>query len=105
MNDCIFCKIIKKQAPSTIVYEDEDCIAFKSIQPKADIHILIIPKQHIVSLLDMTSDMQLLIGKLMLNTNKIAKNLNLDGYKVHINNGIKGWQEVFHLHIHLLANL
>jgi histidine triad (HIT) family protein len=105
MEKCIFCKIINKNLNSTIIYEDDVCIAFKDIYPKADIHILIVPKKHIISMLEIDSTNQDLIGQLMVNVNKIAKQLNLEGYKVNINNGVKGGQEVFHLHIHLLANL
>ncbi len=104
MTNCIFCKIINKELNSTIIYEDDDCIAFKDIYPKADVHILIIPRKHIVSMLEIDTIDSDLMGKLMVNVNKIAKQLNLEGYKVHINTGLKGGQEVFHLHIHLLAN-
>jgi histidine triad (HIT) family protein len=104
MDNCIFCKIIEKQIPSNIVYENDNCIAFKDIHPKADVHILVIPKKHIVSLLDIDDSMQMELGQLMLNVSKVAKQLKLDGYKVNINNGIKGGQEIFHLHVHLLAN-
>lgn len=105
MENCIFCKIVNKELNSSIIYEDDICIAFKDLYPKADIHVLIIPKEHIASMLEIETNHVNLMGKLMVNVNKIAKQLNLEGYKVHINSGIKGGQEVFHLHIHLLANV
>ena len=104
MHNCIFCKIINKKIKSTIVYEDDEIIAFHDLFPKADIHILIIPKLHIESMLTLDSSHIHLMGQLMVKTNQIAVNLGLDGYKININNGEKGGQEIPHLHLHLLAN-
>ncbi len=105
MTDCLFCKIANKTINATIVYEDNEIIAFHDIHPKADIHILIIPKIHIESMLHTDNSHVEIIGKIMLKTNEIAKNMGLEaGYKISIHTGIKGGQEVPHLHIHLLGN-
>jgi len=104
MSNCIFCKIIDKSIAAKIVYEDNDIIAFNDIHPKADIHYLIIPKVHIESMLHLESKHTELMGKIMLKTNMIAQEAGLLGYKININTGVKGGQEVFHLHLHLLGN-
>ena len=105
MEDCIFCKIIKKEMPASIVYEDEEIIAFKDIQPAAPIHILIIPKKHITSLAELKSEDEILIGKIYTTINKIAQDQGIKekGYRVIVNCGEDGGQEVMHLHFHLLA--
>jgi histidine triad (HIT) family protein len=105
MTECIFCKIIKKQIPAKIMYEDEQMLAFYDINPKADIHFLIIPKEHIDSMLQLKDMHQQLIGLIMLKANELAIKLGLDGYKVQVNVGISGGQEVFHLHVHVLGNI
>jgi histidine triad (HIT) family protein len=104
MSNCIFCKIINKIIPATIVYEDDDLIAFYDAYPKARVHFLIIPKAHIESMLQLDESHKNLIGNLMIKANKIAKNLGLDGYKVRVNTGVSGGQEVFHLHVHILGD-
>ena len=105
MDDCIFCKIIKKEMPAEIVYEDSQIIAFKDIQPAAPIHILVIPKKHIPSLVELKKEDEILIGKIYSVINIIANNQGIDkkGYRVIVNCGIDGGQEVGHLHFHLLA--
>ena len=105
MEDCIFCKIIKKEIPSSIVYEDNEIIAFKDIHPVAPIHILVIPKKHIESLIDIDKEDELLIGKIYAVINKIAKQEKIDekGFRVVVNCGEDGGQEVKHLHYHLLG--
>ncbi|MFN8769990.1 MAG: histidine triad nucleotide-binding protein [Neisseriaceae bacterium] len=104
MNDCIFCKIINRTIPAKIVYEDDEMVAFHDIQPKADIHYLIIPKLHIESMLKLEDKHSNLLGNILVKINKIALDHKLEGYKLTIHTGEKGGQEVFHLHIHLLAN-
>ncbi len=104
MLECIFCKIVNKSIPAKIIYESEEVLAFYDITPKAPVHFLVIPKQHIESMLELTDQHQMLIGKLMVKANSIAKSLGLEGYKTHINTGITGGQEVFHLHIHILGS-
>ncbi len=105
MEDCIFCKIIKGQIPSTIVYEDSDIIAFRDVDPQAPVHILVIPKKHISSLIDLKEEDELLIGKIYTVINKIAKKeeINEDGFRVIVNCGENGGQEVKHLHFHILG--
>lgn len=105
MNDCLFCKIIKGDIPSDKVYEDEEILAFKDINPAAPIHILVIPKKHISSLIDIEPEDEMLIGKIYSVINKIAEQQGVkeNGYRVIVNCGEDGGQEVMHLHFHLLA--
>ena len=101
--DCIFCKIANKEAPADIVYEDDRFVAFKDIEPKAPIHLLIIPKKHIPSINHLTREDQELMGEMIMLAQKIAKDSNLKGYKLLINVGREGGQVIDHLHLHLLA--
>lgn len=105
MEDCIFCKIIKKEVPADIVYEDDEIIAFKDIQPAAPIHILVIPKKHIPSLVELEKEDEHLIGRIYTIINQIAQSQGIikRGYRVIVNCGSDGGQEVGHLHFHLLA--
>ena len=105
MEDCLFCKIIKGEIPSEKVYEDEDILAFNDINPIAPVHVLVIPKKHITSLAHMQEGDEELIGKIYKVINKIAeeKGVKEDGYRVVVNCGENGGQEVMHLHFHLLA--
>lgn len=105
MEDCIFCKIIKGEIPSEKVYEDEEILAFKDINPAAPIHILVIPKKHIDSLLKFEEQDYVLVGKIQKVINKLAKELNIEeeGFRVIVNCGKDAGQEVMHLHYHLLA--
>ena len=105
MNDCIFCRIIKKEIPSSIVYEDDDILAFRDINPAAPVHILVIPKKHISSLIDLSKEDELLVGKIYTVINKIAKRegINEKGFRVIVNCGEDGGQEVKHLHFHVLG--
>lgn len=108
MTDCIFCKIIEGSIPCTKVYEDEWVFAFKDIQPKAEVHVLVIPKQHIERLDHLDNSHAELIAHMMLILPQLAKSQGLDtGFRTIINTGPGGGQEVGHLHIHLLggANL
>lgn len=105
MNDCLFCKIIKGEIPSNKVYEDDEILAFYDINPAAPIHILVIPKKHIDSLAKIEKEDELLIGKIYVVINKIAeeKGFKEEGYRVIVNCGKNGGQEVMHLHFHVLA--
>jgi len=105
MTNCIFCDIATKKAPADILYEDEDCLVIKTIQPLAPLHLLIIPKRHIESLNQLTEADAELAGHLLLVAKKTAKDLGIaeKGYRVAINTGRGGGQTVFHLHVHLLA--
>ena len=103
--DCIFCKIANKEIPSTIVYEDEDVIAFRDLNPEAPVHILVIPKKHIASLNAATAEDQQLLGKVLLTIQKIAAEQGIaeKGYRVVTNCGEQGGQTVMHLHFHLMG--
>ena len=105
MDDCVFCKIIKGEIPSEKVYEDEEVIAFKDINPAAPIHILVIPKKHIATLLDVTEEDSYLISKIFVAINKIAKQIGIEenGFRIIANCGKDSGQEVMHIHFHLLA--
>lgn len=103
--DCLFCKIIKKEMPAEIIYEDDDFISFKDINPIAPIHFLIIPKKHIASVNHLESEDKELVGKLFLTAKKIAREQGLSdqGYRLVFNVGKNAGQVVDHLHLHLLG--
>ena len=101
--DCLFCKIINKELPSDIVYEDNKVIAFKDMHPKAPVHLLILPKKHIPSVDHLEIGDKTLMGELILTAQKIVKEKNLKGYKLVINVGRNGGQLLDHLHLHLLS--
>lgn len=105
MEDCIFCKIIKGEIPSEKVYEDDEILAFKDIQPTAPIHILVIPKKHITNLMEIAPEDSALMGKIVEAMQKVAKQLGVDekGFRIISNCGPDSGQEVMHLHFHLLA--
>ena len=104
MEDCIFCKIIKGEIPSNKVYEDDEILAFKDINPMAPVHILIVPKKHIESANDIEEEDEKVIGRIFTVIKKLAKEHNLEnGYRIVNNCGEDGGQEVKHLHFHLLG--
>ncbi len=105
MEDCIFCKIIKKEIPSNIVYEDSEIVAFRDINPVAPVHILVIPKKHISSLIDLKAEDEIIIGKIYTVINKIVEQEGIKekGFRVVVNCGEDGGQEVKHLHFHILG--
>lgn len=104
MSDCIFCKIVDKTIPASVVYEDEHMLCFKDINPAAPVHLLLIPKEHFDSLAHAQEHHETLLGKMMLKVPQIAREHGLaDGFKTQINTGKGGGQEVFHLHIHILG--
>jgi histidine triad (HIT) family protein len=102
---CIFCKIVNKEIASNIVYEDEKVVAFYDINPQAPYHILVVPKKHISTLLEVTEEDKELIGHIYLVINKIAKDIGFDerGYRVVVNCKEEAGQTIFHLHFHVLA--
>jgi len=105
MSETIFSKIIRREIPADIVYEDDLCLAFRDIAPVAPTHILVIPKKPIVKIDDAQSEDQLLLGHLLLTVKKVAAEANLNnGYRVVINNGNHGGQTVDHLHLHILGD-
>ena len=105
MQDCIFCKIKNKEIPSSIVYEDDEIIAFRDIHPVTPVHILVIPKKHITSLANLEKEDEAVVGKIYGVINKIAKQEGIleKGFRVIVNCGEDGGQEVQHLHFHLLG--
>ena len=104
MSDCLFCKIVAGDIPSNTVYEDDQIIVFKDINPRAAVHLLAIPKIHIDSLDELTNEHQTLIGHIMLQLPQLAQAQGLDnGFRTIINTGPDGGQEVGHLHIHILG--
>ena len=104
MSDCIFCKIVAGQIPSSKVYEDDEVLVFNDIHPFARVHFLIIPKVHIATLYDCTSDHQALLGRMLLLAPRLAKEQGLDaGFKTLVNTGRGGGQEVFHIHVHVFG--
>ena len=104
-NDCLFCKIVEKKIPADIVYESEDIIAFKDIEPKAPIHCLIIPKKHISTINDIVGSNSNIIGLMYEAAAQLARTLNVDkdGYRVVMNCNSNGGQTVYHIHLHFLA--
>ncbi|MGC9513233.1 MAG: histidine triad nucleotide-binding protein [Fidelibacterota bacterium] len=104
MTDCLFCKIIRGEIPSTKVYENEDVLAFRDINPQAPEHILIIPKIHINRVENLSDDQSEMVGKLVIAAKNIARQLGIhNGYRLVFNNGPQAGQEVEHIHLHLLA--
>ncbi|KKQ50892.1 MAG: HIT-like protein [Parcubacteria group bacterium GW2011_GWD2_38_11] len=103
--DCIFCKIIEKKIDAKIVFENKEIIAFKDIHPLAPVHILIIPKKHIVSINDVNVEDAKLLGDMIIAARNIAKDLDIaeNGYKLLFRTGKHGGQEVDHIHLHLIG--
>ena len=104
MSDTLFQKIIDKELPADVVYEDDLCLAFKDINPVAPTHILIIPKKQIEKISDSNQEDKELLGHLFLVAGNIARDLGIeDAFRLVVNNGAGAQQTVFHLHIHLIA--
>jgi histidine triad (HIT) family protein len=102
--DCIFCQIINKEKNADIVYEDDKCVAFKDINPKARVHLLIVPRKHIPKISDMEAGDEKLIGHLIKTAKDLAKQNNCESYKLLFNVGENAGQMVFHVHLHLMGN-
>ena len=105
MSDCLFCKIINREIPADIVYEDDLVLAFSDINPQAPNHILIIPKKHIAKVSDLKEEDAHLIAQMVMAANKIVEEEGLTdkGYRIVLNCGKDAGQEVFHIHMHLLS--
>jgi histidine triad (HIT) family protein len=103
--ECLFCKIAAHEMPAKIVYEDELCVALEDITPKAPVHLLVIPRKHIISLNDELEEDKLLLGHLLTVVGKMARQQEIDGsgYRTVINTNKEAGQSVFHLHIHILG--
>lgn len=102
--DCLFCKIIKGDIPSKLIYEDDQVYAFHDIDPKAPIHFLVIPKKHIATLNDLQVEDELLVGHMLFTAQCLAKELGCqEGFRVVINCNELGGQTVYHIHMHVLG--
>ncbi|MFC1567056.1 histidine triad nucleotide-binding protein [bacterium] len=104
-HDCIFCKIVNKEIPAQLLYEDDNIIAFNDIDPKAPIHILIIPKKHIQKVSEVNIDDKDLLSSMIFIANKLAKEKSIDesGFRLVLNCGSDGGQAVDHVHLHLFG--
>jgi histidine triad (HIT) family protein len=102
---CIFCKITAGEIPSTLVFEDDICVAFNDLDPQAPTHILIVPREHIESLDTASEEHKSILGHLLLSAAEIARGKGFaeDGFRVVINTNSAGGQTIFHVHVHLLA--
>ena len=105
MSDCVFCRIAAHEVPATIIHEDEHCVVFRDIEPQAPIHLLVIPRKHIISLNDDLKDEKELLGHLLAVAGRMAKEQGVDGtgFRTVINTNAEAGQSVFHLHIHILG--
>ena len=105
MENCVFCSIIEKKVPADFLYEDEDFVVIRDIHPVAPLHLLVIPRRHIVSINELEESDVELAGRLLLTAKRIARGQlgNDRGYRLVINTGAEGGQTVFHLHLHILA--
>jgi len=104
MSETIFTKIINREIPADIVYEDDLCLAFRDINPRAPIHLLVIPKKPLATLADVGTDDQEMLGHLLVVANIVAEKEGVsDAFRLVLNNGAGAGQEVFHLHLHVLA--
>ena len=100
----IFGKIIRREIPADIVYEDESCLAFRDLNPQAPTHVLLVPKKEIARLADAQPEDRALLGHLLLAAGRIARELGIeDAFRVVVNNGAGAGQSVFHMHLHILA--
>ena len=102
-DDCLFCRIVRKDIPATLVAEDEHCVAFRDINPQAPVHILIVPRAHVASLNEATDPAML--GRLSLKAAELAKREGIaeTGYRTVVNTNAAAGQTVFHIHLHLLG--
>ena len=106
MSDCIFCKIAAKEIPSTLVYEDDQCVAFNDLEPQAPVHVLVIPKRHVESVFALREEDKALVAHILVDViPKLAKELGVaeKGFRVVASTGDEGGQSVKHLHFHLLG--
>ena len=104
MSDCLFCKIVAGKIPAKVVFEDEEILAFNDINPLRPVHVLVIPKKHITSLATASVEDTLVLGKILAKANEISVGQGSpDGFRVIINTGRVGQQEVLHLHVHIVG--
>ena len=105
VEECLFCRIISREIPSDVVYQDDEFLAFKDIHPQAPTHILVIPKIHFDSLVEISDQQEKLMGRLVIIAKKLAEKEGLakNGYRLVLNCGAEGGQVVPHLHLHLIG--
>jgi len=105
MADCLFCKIIKREVPASIVYEDDRVLAFDDIDPQAPTHVLVVPKAHIPTLNDLTPDNDAVVGEVVRRAAAIAKERGIEasGFRTLFNTNRDAQQSVFHIHLHLIG--
>lgn len=105
IEECLFCRIISRKIPSDVVYQDDEFLAFKDIHPQAPTHVLIIPKVHFDSLVEISDQQEKLMGRLVIIAKKLAEKegLSKNGYRLVLNCGVEGGQVVSHLHLHLIG--
>jgi len=104
MSDCLFCKIAQGTIPAEMVYEDDQVVVFKDIYPKADVHLLVVPRLHIASLNEVNTEHDALMAHMLRILPTLAREQGLDnGFRTIVNTGPGGGQEIYHLHIHLLG--
>ena len=105
MFGCVFCQIVSRNMPATILYEDEQCVAFQDINPKAPVHVLVVPRKHLPSLNEQLAKDETLLGHLLTVAARMAKEKGIDGtgYRIVINTNAEAGQTVFHLHVHVLG--
>jgi len=104
VQDCIFCKIVRGEIPSQKVYEDGEILGFRDIHPLAPVHFMLVPKRHIASLADATADDAGLLGRIMALTGRVAREQGSpEGYRIIVNTGRIGRQDVMHLHVHVIG--
>ena len=102
-NDTIFGRILRGEIPCDQVYADEQCLAFRDVAPQAPVHVLVIPREHIVNLAEAEASQEQLLGHLLLVAAKVAKQEGLSGFRTVINSGEEAGQTVFHLHVHVIG--
>jgi histidine triad (HIT) family protein len=105
VNDCLFCRIVARQSPSDIVYEDDAVVAFKDIYPKAPVHLLIVPRRHIASLAEATETDAQVLGRCVVAARRLAESSGYaeKGFRLGVNTGPEGGQVVYHVHFHFTA--
>jgi len=104
VSDCIFCRIVRGEAPARIVYQDEEVTAFHDLNPQAPVHVLIVPNRHIDGVAQVTPEDEATLGRLFTVARRIAEEMGVtEGYRLVVNSGPLAGQSVFHLHLHLLG--
>ena len=101
--DCIFCRIVRGEIPARKVYEDGELLAFHDINPQAPVHVLVIPREHVVNLAEAGEQHEQLLGHLLLVAAQVARQEGLDSFRTVINSGAEAGQTVFHLHVHVIG--